>query len=115
MAGRDYAGLVRQLRAKADSTNFPDEANALRTKADAIEAAHIEPKQPPPSQRGQARQPRMPTGWKPQDGNIPPQPVMNIADMDSFLRGFMEGQQMTVNNSHDHGGPSWLFVQWTQQ
>jgi hypothetical protein len=40
MANRDYNEIVRALRAKADSTKFPDEAKALRIKADAIEAKH---------------------------------------------------------------------------
>jgi hypothetical protein len=40
MGNRDYNEIVRMLRAKADSTKFPDEANALRIKADAIESKY---------------------------------------------------------------------------
>lgn len=44
---RDHRTLVRQLRAKADSTTFPEEATSLRARADKLEAKYF-PGQPGP-------------------------------------------------------------------
>jgi hypothetical protein len=38
---RDYAFIVRTLRAKADSTDSPEEAKQLREKADELEQLYL--------------------------------------------------------------------------
>ena len=42
----DYREVVRTLRAKADSTEFPEEAKALREKADELEKKYHRVKEP---------------------------------------------------------------------
>jgi len=43
----DRQKIIKQLRAKADSTTFPEEAASLRAKADKLEAKYGQPKPPP--------------------------------------------------------------------
>lgn len=75
----DRQKVIRQLRAKADSTTFPAEAQALREKANKLEAKYGRPKERVPPWIPQAVPTRQPT----------------MSDLNEMIKSMHFGRPMT--------------------
>lgn len=116
----DKHRIIQQLRAKADSTTFPEEANALRARADKLEAKYGPAKKseqiyvplgfPPPRPRGgnvspdyqkvmddmmawrnRSAEPHF-HFWQSQASGEQPPPTMNINDLNEMMKSMSFGR-----------------------
>lgn len=90
----DKRKIIEQLRAKADRTEFPEEAAAFRARADKLEAKYG-------PQTAPRNDPYVPPGFRPPNprrGNVSPDPQKVAEDWRQWSTG---GRPMGITNLDD--------------